>query len=500
MAKAAKTLLHNTRSAESYGDLSYRSGSGVPNDSPIFDLCERGNLQGVMLAFAEGWANPHDTTPCGWTPLHAAIAFGHVRICELLLEYGVDGTNCVNYRDPFDILYGYTVNTCMQLRTDRPNSHTFTIFKALVKYGFDPVEPRGILGSTCFNGRWDPEIYTWLIDQEYVYIDFEQLNGDIFVEPPLMSLLGKSISSSAGQRLINRLLQVGVDVHAHRSSRTALDVAITENIVENWLQLLSHSGYDLRAYLLREQEIHGKEHVHKEFRCFPSLGGSLHHRSLVRYHYGATGDQCRISLVDYDAIDWFFAGFFDLDIFSDSNTVTCNACDESFDSNGVRHYFCAEFDRVGDMAIVCFECMNSPIWSIIYYPDVGNQFVLVDHTRQTEETHEGVSNTATGEQSRDIFRVSRTLVEALRLESTAAALASSVNLRWIYGLSVLFLIWHFSLKLVLFAIAAAYTVQLGLIWKGLKTGLTMEHEPKGGSRKTRRQRRRANRRKSRGTP
>ena len=46
----------------------------VPETSPIFDICENGDVQTMELLFAKGWATPQDTTPDGYTLLHVGTS------------------------------------------------------------------------------------------------------------------------------------------------------------------------------------------------------------------------------------------------------------------------------------------------------------------------------------------------------------------------------------------------------------------------------------------
>jgi len=44
----------------------------VPDDSPIFSACRKGNLTAVRFLLAEGKASVRDTNSRGWTPLHVS--------------------------------------------------------------------------------------------------------------------------------------------------------------------------------------------------------------------------------------------------------------------------------------------------------------------------------------------------------------------------------------------------------------------------------------------
>jgi hypothetical protein len=44
----------------------------VPENSLIFELCRRGNVQAVQLMLTRGEASVKDVSPKGWTPLHVS--------------------------------------------------------------------------------------------------------------------------------------------------------------------------------------------------------------------------------------------------------------------------------------------------------------------------------------------------------------------------------------------------------------------------------------------
>ncbi|KUJ18612.1 uncharacterized protein LY89DRAFT_667688 [Mollisia scopiformis] len=70
----------------------------VPDDSPIFNACRKGNLSTVRFLLSEGDASVRDTNSKGWTPLHfASLAESEtsVDICEFLISEGADKTALV---------------------------------------------------------------------------------------------------------------------------------------------------------------------------------------------------------------------------------------------------------------------------------------------------------------------------------------------------------------------------------------------------------------------
>jgi hypothetical protein len=52
----------------------------VPDDSPIFNACRRGNVSTVRFLLSEGAASVRDTNSKGWTPLH--VCFLHFRLSQ----------------------------------------------------------------------------------------------------------------------------------------------------------------------------------------------------------------------------------------------------------------------------------------------------------------------------------------------------------------------------------------------------------------------------------
>lgn len=52
-----------------------RTFYAVPDNSLVFQFCEKGNVDAVKTLFASGQASPWDTNSKGWTPLHVSPAF-----------------------------------------------------------------------------------------------------------------------------------------------------------------------------------------------------------------------------------------------------------------------------------------------------------------------------------------------------------------------------------------------------------------------------------------
>ncbi|KAE9371015.1 hypothetical protein N431DRAFT_376376, partial [Stipitochalara longipes BDJ] len=118
------------------------------------------------------------------------------------------------------------------------------------------------------------------------------------------------------------LLRAGANPHAMSSEGrlTPLDAYLrggTQHQVEHagkWLQILSQSGIDLHKYATEEQRLHHPEHI-LEMRWDEELWRWIDIKCRVVYQFGETPDQLNIWLEDYDALNWFGNGKFDLEMF-----------------------------------------------------------------------------------------------------------------------------------------------------------------------------------------
>lgn len=54
-------------------NLSSRSFRAVSDDAPIFELCKKGNIDGIQTLFEKGVASVMDRNSSGFTPLHVSI-------------------------------------------------------------------------------------------------------------------------------------------------------------------------------------------------------------------------------------------------------------------------------------------------------------------------------------------------------------------------------------------------------------------------------------------
>jgi len=57
----------------------------VPDDSPIFDFCRKGNINAVRTLLSERQASPWDTDSIGRTPLHVSLV-GFAQLCWTMLR------------------------------------------------------------------------------------------------------------------------------------------------------------------------------------------------------------------------------------------------------------------------------------------------------------------------------------------------------------------------------------------------------------------------------
>ncbi|RYP86781.1 hypothetical protein DL770_004852 [Monosporascus sp. CRB-9-2] len=123
----------------------------VPENSLIFDLCRRGEVQAVKLMLERGDASVKDTSPKGWSPLHFAAAEGRIELCEALINAGAD-KNALAYEGPTEnALSPITIfaETCQSLPAHQkismlrlfadtldlsdPNGDGWTVITSLVK-------------------------------------------------------------------------------------------------------------------------------------------------------------------------------------------------------------------------------------------------------------------------------------------------------------------------------------------------------------------------------
>jgi len=57
----------------------------------LYEVASKGNSRGKAVRMIEDGANVNEANAGnGWTPLHAAAANGHLKMCQTLLEQGAD--------------------------------------------------------------------------------------------------------------------------------------------------------------------------------------------------------------------------------------------------------------------------------------------------------------------------------------------------------------------------------------------------------------------------
>jgi hypothetical protein len=171
------------------------------------------------------------------------------------------------------------------------------------------------------------EGFAWLFSSEYAGADLEEHDSEDW------TLLGEAafnfgwwtqdgVEDPAVSWQCLYLIRAGADPHAASSEGrlTPLDAFLrgcTAHNVEQagkWLQTLSESGIDLHDYALEEQKLHHPEHFLKA-KWDEELWKWIPVKRRVVYKFGETPSLLEIWLEDYDALNWFHSGRFDLEIF-----------------------------------------------------------------------------------------------------------------------------------------------------------------------------------------
>jgi hypothetical protein len=242
-------------------------------------------------------------------------------LCNYLLDIGVDGSA---YDDrlltPLDHL---ARKVCMSIAFP---SRVVNTIRALVEKGrCQPLLP--VTSNAVSFYRGPEEGFAWLFASEYASVDLEEydsegwtLLGDAAFNFGWWSQLGIDDPAIGWQALY--LLRAGASPHApsHESDLTPLDTFLrgcTRYQVENargWIQVLLKSGIDLHKYAKEEERIHGHEH-YLNSTWDEDLWKWIPTKQRVMYEYGKSPDQLLIWIEDFDALNWFQCGRFDLDIF-----------------------------------------------------------------------------------------------------------------------------------------------------------------------------------------
>jgi hypothetical protein len=207
--------------------------------------------------------------------------------------------------------------------------------RALVERGrCQPLLPVTSNAVAFYSGP--EEGFAWLFASEHEGMDLEELDSEGWTRLGDAALNFGSwtelcIDDPAVSWQCLYLLRAGANPHARSSEGrlTPLDAYLrggTTHQVEHarkWLQILSKSGIDLHKYAAEEQLLHHPEHI-LEMSWDEELWRWIDIKRRIVYHFGETSDELQIWLEDYDALNWFGNGRFDLDVF-----LLCTAAESS---------------------------------------------------------------------------------------------------------------------------------------------------------------------------
>ncbi|KAI9887118.1 MAG: hypothetical protein M1823_001108 [Watsoniomyces obsoletus] len=154
--------------------VNFRSFNPRPDESSIFELCSRGNYEGVKSLLDKGEASPIDTNPDGWTPLHCAAYAHNLAICKLLVDNGA-GTNILDFQNvsPLHLALSRLPGSVpgMEGQSEIPiytDGQVPDVIRFLVRHGADPTFETDT-GENCFDLitsralKWPPSLLLWLV-------------------------------------------------------------------------------------------------------------------------------------------------------------------------------------------------------------------------------------------------------------------------------------------------------------------------------------------------
>ncbi|KFX92234.1 hypothetical protein V490_05501 [Pseudogymnoascus sp. VKM F-3557] len=213
----------------------------IPNNSPIFKLCQYGDAQGMLKLFSARTASIYDVDQNGQSLLHHACSSGRLDVCRLLIDLGAD-------------IYQPDNTGLIPTSGIRSSLEHGKIIHFMVDAGIDPFHS---VGHWC----WDKE------------------NGDEQTEDV--------------ERKIEQILKLTKDLYRiDNYGRTALgcilcyashDKSHTITLISNWLLLLSKNGVDSHEYLRQEIQRHPNgykvDNCCRSIKltvCFNDVGNGLH--------------------------------------------------------------------------------------------------------------------------------------------------------------------------------------------------------------------------------
>jgi hypothetical protein len=159
------------------------------------------------------------------------------------------------HRTALHVFVGY--KRYFKPNTKPPDADVMDTMRALVQLGqIDPMLSSRFNRIATADYDGPPEAYRWLIQQDAVSVDPNQVlaNG----HPLIFQFLRHE---TLPRYKIQTLLEAGADVHyiqcnkGKKYRQTPLTMALENNVVDEWLDILKASSFDLKAYALREQHI-----------------------------------------------------------------------------------------------------------------------------------------------------------------------------------------------------------------------------------------------------
>lgn len=290
-----------------------------PYEAPIFEVCSRGDVEGVKRLLMGGEASPFDQDPDGWTPLHCAAQAHHYSLCKLLISQGAN-PNCTDSQ---------RVSPLHLALSPRPHIHPLEagddaggdddvprLVRLLVEFGGSDPSLENDDGCNCYDlissyaYRWPVAVQLWLFRQTVFDFDpnhrdpqglmtfmkvrfllaaapadldalFDRVDDiNATVELPddhshsyeagwtilhiavvhLLQRVACPVDAAARVDRVRYLLQRGADPHALSDrGETPTDIAlrhVTLRLFNTWRDILCETGYNLREFVKAEIAVH----------------------------------------------------------------------------------------------------------------------------------------------------------------------------------------------------------------------------------------------------